>query len=134
MSFQVWLVHETLKTYLTISFSVYIFLNISYACEFVCVCMHTHVHINVLTFVYASISIQLQLGFGKGKKSKSTSEARKGPSEDYRMGGANGDAISDRVDVESIADYEVNERFEKMLVSIEMFFFSFHIMQAYECV
>lgn len=96
--------------------------------------MHTHVHINVLTFVYASISIQLQLGFGKGKKSKSTSEARKGPSEDYRMGGANGDAISDRVDVESIADFEVNERFEKMLVSIEMVFFLSHHASICVCV
>ena len=55
----------------------------------------------------------------KDKKNKSTSSApsRSSIDQEAGFGGPNGDPFHDRVDVDAIAEYEVNERFEQMLVS-----------------
>lgn len=59
------------------------------------------------------------LRIGKEKKHKSTSSAPKQSTVDEHggFGGPNGDTFTEFVDVHSIADYEVNERYEQMLVS-----------------
>ena len=55
---------------------------------------------------------------GKEKKHKSTSSAPRPPlSEEPGNGGHNGDPFQEGLDVDSIAEFEVNERFEQMLVS-----------------
>ena len=58
------------------------------------------------------------LRLGKDKKIKSTSSApRTVQAEDHGFVRPNGDPSSESVDVYSIADFEVSERFEQMLVS-----------------
>ena len=90
--------------------------------------LHTHI-LSILivdqTSNSSTVTFHLQLdkmgaGFrlGKDKKSKSTTSApRNLQPEEHGFGGPNGDPFPEVVDVDSIAEYEVNERFEQMLVS-----------------
>lgn len=81
--------------------------------------MYMHVLIANTVTPYSQFD-KMGAGFrlGKDKKHKSTSSApRTLPPEEQGYVGPNGDPFPEVLDVDSIAEYEVNERFEQMLVS-----------------